>query len=390
MRLFPNQIKAIEEVLDLVGQGAVLDNELKKKVDFHKKWGAKDRRNFYQAAYDIVRYYELLEYLGKQDDKGIIGTYVSNMTEHALDYETLKQNADIEEHIRLSLPKSLWEIYQKEDPNSSDNLKAMQQPGNIYLRINTSLISLNKFAQKLTEQEIPHEIITEIKIDKRTFKLNCIRLINRTQTHRQFFHENQSYFEIQDIGSQLISEFVDFSKANTIIESCAGNGGKTTHIIDKTRQINPLHLACDNERKKLEHLRLRIDKWKDHKVVTDMAKEKVLEKYQGMADILCMDVPCTGSGTLKRQPDIKYRINQNTLDEKIQTQRELFHLFDKSLKSGGQLLYSTCSLFESENQKQIEYITRHGYELEDQLLLEPRNYEGDGFFMARLRKVTNS
>ena len=93
MRLFPNQIKAIEEVLDLVGQGAVLDNELKKKVDFHKKWGAKDRRNFYQAAYDIVRYYELLEYLGKQDDKGIIGTYVSNMTEHALYYETLKQNA---------------------------------------------------------------------------------------------------------------------------------------------------------------------------------------------------------------------------------------------------------------------------------------------------------
>jgi 16S rRNA (cytosine967-C5)-methyltransferase len=386
MRLFPNQIKALEEVLDLAGQGAVLDNELKKKVDFHKKWGAKDRRNFYQAAYDIVRYYELLEYQGKQDDKGVIGTYVSNMTEHALDYETLKQNTDIEEHIRLSLPKSLWEIYQKEDPHSSENLKAMQQPGNIYLRINTSLISMNKFAQKLIEQEIPHEIITEIKIDKRTFKLNCIRLVNRTQTHRQFFQENQSYFEIQDIGSQLIGEFIDFSKANTIIEACAGNGGKTTQIIDKTRQINPLHLACDSERKKLEHLRLRIDKWKDHKVVTDMAKEKVLEKYQGMADILCMDVPCTGSGTLKRQPDIKYRINQNILDEKIQTQRELFHLFDKALKPGGQLLYSTCSLFQSENQKQVEYITQHGYELEDQLLLEPRNYEGDGFFMARLRK----
>jgi 16S rRNA (cytosine967-C5)-methyltransferase len=386
MRLFPNQIKALEEVLDLVGQGAVLDNELKKKVDFHKKWGAKDRRNFYQAAYDIVRYYELLEYQGKQDDKGIIGTYVSNMTEHALDYETLKQNTDIEEHIRLSLPKSLCEIYQKEDPRSSENLKDMQQPGNIYLRINTSLISMNKFAQKLTEQEIPHEVITEIKIDNRSFKLNCIRLINRTQTHRQFFQENQSYFEIQDIGSQLISEFVDFSKAMTIIEACAGNGGKTTHIIDKTREINPLHLACDSERKKLEHLRLRIDKWKDHKVVTDMAKDKVLEKYQGMADILCMDVPCTGSGTLKRQPDIKYRINQNTLDEKIQTQRELFQLFDKALKPGGQLLYSTCSLFQSENQKQIEYITQHGYELEDQLLLEPRNYEGDGFFMAKLRK----
>ncbi|MBL7789996.1 MAG: hypothetical protein JNL75_09245 [Chitinophagales bacterium] len=386
MRLFPNQIKALEEVLDLVGQGAVLDNELKKKVDFHKKWGAKDRRNFYQAAYDIVRRFELLEYIGKYENKGVIGAYLSNMTEHATDYETLKSNIDLEEHIRLSLPKSLRDIYQKEDPNSSDNLKAMQQPGNIYLRVNTSLLSLNKFAQKLQEQEIPHEIITKVKIEGRTFNLNCIRLLNRTQTHRQFFHENQSFFEIQDIGSQIIGEFVDFSNANTIIESCAGNGGKTTHIIDKTRNYNPLHLACDNERKKLEHLRLRINKWKDHKVVTDMAKDKVLEKYQGMADILCMDVPCTGSGTLKRQPDIKYRISQKTLEEKLTKQRELFHLFDKTLKSGGQLLYSTCSLFESENQKQIEYITRNGYKMEDQLVLEPRNYAGDGFYMAKLRK----
>ena len=121
-----------------------------------------------------------------------------------------------------------------------------------------------------------------------------------------------------------------------------------------------------------------------------MAKEKVLEKYQGMADILCMDVPCTGSGTLKRQPDIKYRITLENLDEKIALQRELFHLFDKALKTGGQLLYSTCSLFQSENQNQIEYITQNGYELEDQLLLEPRNYEGDGFFMARLRKIANN
>ena len=117
-----------------------------------------------------------------------------------------------------------------------------------------------------------------------------------------------------------------------------------------------------------------------------MAKEKVLEKYQGIANILCMDVPCTGSGTLKRQPDIKYRINQNILDEKIALQRELFHLFDKSLKPGGQLLYSTCSLFTSENESQVDYFKQHGYELEDQLLLEPGKYEGDGFFMARMRK----
>jgi 16S rRNA (cytosine967-C5)-methyltransferase len=125
-------------------------------------------------------------------------------------------------------------------------------------------------------------------------------------------------------------------------------------------------------------------------VVTEQAKDKLLEKYKNMADIICMDMPCTGSGTLKRQADIKYRISEKILEERLGSQREVFHLFDKTLKSGGQLLYSTCSLFKSENNEQIKYIISQGYSLEDELLLEPSQYPGDGFYMARLRKKANN
>jgi 16S rRNA (cytosine967-C5)-methyltransferase len=266
----------------------------------------------------------------------------------------------------------------------------MQQQGAIFLRINTALISLEAFSEKLNTHEIAHTLITNIQYKERSFKLNCIQLHQRTQQHRSFFEENQSYYEIQDLGSQIITEFMDFSNATTIIESCAGHGGKTSHILDKTRATNPLIISCDKDKKKLETLLVRIAKWKNHKVVTEQAKDKLLEKYKNMADIICMDMPCTGSGTLKRQADIKYRISEKILEERLGSQREVFHLFDKTLKSGGQLLYSTCSLFKSENNEQIKYIISQGYSLEDELLLEPSQYPGDGFYMARLRKKANN
>lgn len=389
MYLYPNQLRALEEVLDLViVNGGVLDIELKKKIDFHKKWGSKDRKNFYQAAYDIVRNYELLEYIGKQENKGAIGAYISNMELHASDYEKIRQDANIERHIRLAIPAEVLELYESECTHAFENLMAMQQTGSIYLRVNTSLITLDKFSQALQQHDITHQVIREVNIEDRKFSLNAIQLVNRTHTHQAFFKANEKLFEIQDLGSQIISLFIDFSKANTIVEACAGQGGKTTHILDQTRKNNPLHLACDKDRKKLERLLLRVQKWKDHKVVTELAKDKIVDKYLQMADVLCLDVPCTGSGTMKRQPDIKYKIDRAMLDEKIGIQRDIFQLFDPCLKPGGTLLYSTCSLFRAENQAQIDYICTHGYELEDQLLLEPRSYQGDGFFMARLRKHT--
>jgi 16S rRNA (cytosine967-C5)-methyltransferase len=391
MRLFPNQIKALEEVIDLVVvQGGVLDGELKKKVDFNKKWGSKDRRNFYQVAYDMVRNYELLDYIGKKEDKGVIGAYLASLTEHATDYEVYKNDEAIQFQTRFSLPDSAWKIYEREAPNAQANIRAMQQQGAIFLRINTALISLEAFSEKLNTHEIAHTLITNIQYKQRSFNLNCIQLHQRTQQHRSFFEENQSYYEIQDLGSQIITEFMDFSNATTIIESCAGHGGKTSHILDKTRATNPLIISCDKDKKKLETLLVRIAKWKNHKVVTEQAKDKLLEKYENMADIICMDMPCTGSGTLKRQADIKYRISEKILEERVASQREVFHLFDSTLKSGGQLLYSTCSLFKSENNEQIEYIVSQGYSLEDELLLEPSQYPGDGFYMARLRKKANN
>lgn len=389
MKLFPNQIKALEEVFELVvQQHKVLDIELKNQVDKNKKWGSKDRKNFYQASYTIIRNYELLDFIGQQINKNIIDSYLEYQREGALDYERIKlEYPEIPFHTYNSIPKEVYDIFKRENAHADKNIIAMHSIGDIYLRLNTSLISLAEFEKKLKLNEIGYEIISSIQLGGNEIKLDCIRLKERTQNQKKFFEEHEKFFEIQDLGSQILTEFIDLEEANTIIESCAGNGGKTSHIIDKTRQSNPLIISFDKERKKLEHLQGRISKWNNHKVVTELAKEKEIKKYDSLADILYIDAPCTGSGTLKRQADLKYRISEKMLEEKTQLQREIVENFHETLKLGGVLVYSTCSLFQSENNAQIEFILSKGYELIASLNLEPMNYEGDGFFIAKFKKI---
>jgi 16S rRNA (cytosine967-C5)-methyltransferase len=389
MRLYANQLLAIEHViLEVISYQQVLDGAIKLQVDKNKKWGAKDRKNFYQAAYDIIRNYELLKYIQEQEKhKDVIDTYLAYTPDKIFEIDTiLAKYPNLPIDIRYSMPKTVYDIYTKEVEHADENIIAMHAIGDIYLRINTSLVSMEKFEQKLNFHEVPYELISEIKVQDRTFQLNCIKLNERTTKFREFFEKNDDFYEIQDIGSQILTEFIDLSAANTIIESCAGNGGKTSHLMDKTREKNPLILAFDTEKKKIEHLQKRLSKWKNHKLVTEQAKEKEIVKYDNIGDILYMDMPCTGSGTLKRQSDLKYRISEKNIAEKTSQQQLVFNLFNATLKSGGTLVYSTCSLFKSENEAQLEFIISQGYELIDKLILEPKDYPGDGFFVAKLKK----
>ena len=83
---------------------------------------------------------------------------------------------------------------------------------------------------------------------------------------------------------------------------------------------------------------------------------------------------------------MKYRLSTSILDSKVQLQREIFSQFNSTLKSGGQLVYTTCSLFKAENEAQIEWIINQGYSLDFMVGLEPMNYDGDGFFIGVLTK----
>lgn len=388
MKLYPNQITALEYIIERVTEdGRVLDAEIKAQIDQNKKWGAKDRRYFQQAAYDIIRHYELLQYIAERLHKSVIGAYLHSMLDFAMDFENIeKEYPDLPFEIRYSIPKEVLKLFREQNAQADENLKAMQRAGSIFLRINTSLLSINEFQNRLKEHEIEYKLIQDLTYQGRTVLLNCIQLFQPTQKHKEFFHECKDYFEIQDLGSQILTALIELQDKKVIIESCAGHGGKTTDILDRTRESNPLIIAFDSEKKRIEHLQTRISKWKNHKVVTEQAKEKDIAKYGNMADLLYMDMPCTGSGTIKRQADMKYRLSTSILDSKVQLQREIFSQFNSTLKSGGQLVYTTCSLFKAENESQIEWIKSQGYSIDFMVGLEPKNYDGDGFFIGVLTK----
>lgn len=388
MKLYPNQISAIEYIIERVTEdGRVLDAEIKGQMDLNKKWGAKDRRYFQQATYDIIRHYELLKFLSEKIHKSVVGTYLHYILDFAIDFENIeKEYPDLPFETRYSIPVDVLSLFRSQNAHAEENLKAMHGAGGIYLRINTSLFTMNEFENKLKEHEIEYHRINEIVYGEMKIELNCIQLFESTQKHKEIFKDYEAYYEIQDLGSQVLTALLDLKNANVIIESCAGHGGKTTHLLDKTRELNPLIISFDSEKKRIEHLQTRIAKWKNHKVVTEQAREKDIAKYGNMADLLYMDMPCTGSGTIKRQSDMKYRLSKSILESKVQMQREIFEQFNLTLKSGGKLVYTTCSLFKDENESQIEWILKQGYELDYMHALEPRSYKGDGFFIGVLTK----
>jgi 16S rRNA (cytosine967-C5)-methyltransferase len=388
MRLFPNQITAIESLVkSVVEDQKVLDAEIKIQIDLNKKWGGRDRRYFQQACYDLVRHYELFHYIATKNQTSRLTAYLNSLVDLHIDFEKIEiENPELTFGDRYSIPENLLEIYKAQAPNAEENLKAMQKAGPIFLRINTSMTKFEDFVKSLVKAEIAHKKIEEINYGDETISLSTIELEQSTHRSKAFFELNQNCYDIQDIGSQILTTLVDFQGVNMIIEACAGNGGKTSHIIDLTRNENPLIISMDSERKKLENLVLRIAKWKNHKVVTEKANDKDIAKYTNMADLLYLDVPCTGSGTLRRQADLKYRISNSLLEEKKELQRDILKKFHPTLKAGGQLIYTTCSLFRAENDDQVDWLISQGFELKKSLYLEPSKYNGDGFFFASLIK----
>jgi 16S rRNA (cytosine967-C5)-methyltransferase len=117
---------------------------------------------------------------------------------------------------------------------------------------------------------------------------------------------------------------------------------------------------------------------------------KTIKRLNDSADFLLLDVPCTGSGVLRRNPDAKYRIDRKMLERVSQTQQEILVNYSKMLKSGGTLVYATCSLIADENERQVQaFLENHvkAFSLVEQKTIYPSNHNSDGFYMAKLRKA---
>ncbi|MFC4624063.1 RsmB/NOP family class I SAM-dependent RNA methyltransferase [Daeguia caeni] len=161
------------------------------------------------------------------------------------------------------------------------------------------------------------------------------------------------WFEVQDLGSQLAALFADAMPGEQVLDYCAGAGGKTLALASAMKNSGQIH-AYDAERTRLAPMSERLQRAgiRNTQIHASLAD---LEPLVGHMDLVLTDAPCTGSGTWRRRPDAKWRLNAQQLERRVQDQKDVLEDAKRYVRPGGRLAYVTCSLFAEENTRQVEW-----------------------------------
>jgi 16S rRNA (cytosine967-C5)-methyltransferase len=177
-----------------------------------------------------------------------------------------------------------------------------------------------------------------------------------------------------------------------VVDACAGAGGKSLHLAALMRNQGTI-ISLDTEAWKLDELRRRAKRNGVQIIQTrPIESSKTIKRLHGTADRLLLDVPCSGLGTLRRNPDAKWKLTPEFLDNVRATQADILRSYSKILRPGGQLVYATCSILPSENEKQVERFLSENpnFRLLEERKLTPAEHGFDGFYMARIEMVNAS
>lgn len=209
----------------------------------------------------------------------------------------------------------------------------------------------------------------------------------------------QGVIEVQDTGSQLACEAVGARPGETVIDLCAGAGGKTLALAAAMENRGTL-IACDTDRARLSRLAPRAERagaTAIETVLLDPGREMgALEPWQGRADAVLVDAPCSGTGTWRRNPEARWRLTPLQLARYVAIQARLLDLVAALVRPGGRLIFVTCSLLDEEGASQAQaFLDRHagwraelpplpaGTQRGPGLRLSPYRDGTDGFFVAR-------
>ncbi|PKH98605.1 SAM-dependent methyltransferase, partial [Shewanella sp. 11B5] len=197
------------------------------------------------------------------------------------------------------------------------------------------------------------------------------------------------WFEQQDAGSQLVANAVDAKPGMRVVDACAGAGGKTLHIAAQMQGKGRL-LAMDVEQWKLDNLKTRAKRAGAHNVETRIiASSKTIKRLKLTADRVLLDVPCSGLGVLKRNPDSKWRDTPERLPVLVELQKHILQSYSRMVKVGGILIYATCSIMPEENRDQIDAFLADNPQftlIEDEnILVSERGF--DGFYLAKMERM---
>ena len=392
----------IDSIRDIFNEGVYADKAVEKALKRDKRWGSRDRKFVAETIYEIVRwkrlYAEIAEVKEPFDRNNLwrlfsvwcvlkgIALPDWNQIEPTPS-RRIKGKFDELSKIRKfreSIPDWIDEVAVSElgEELWTKELAALNKQAEVILRTNTLNTTKEELQKELQDESIFTEFIPNHS--------DALRLVERANVFRTEVFK-KGYFEVQDASSQLVAEYLDVAPGMKVIDTCAGAGGKTLHLASFMKNKGQI-IAMDIYESKLKKLKIRARRNKVHNIDTRVIDStKPIKKLYNKADRVLIDAPCSGIGVLRRNPDSKWKLQPEFLDNIKKVQQDILQKYSKMVKSGGKLVYATCSVLPSENQNQITEFLVSESGKDFKLIKDNKVFAHtsgfDGFYMALLEKV---
>lgn len=395
-RLVDHVVESLQEIFGEEGKYA--DKVVQRHMRGQRKWGARDRRFYAESVYDCVRWWRKLWYiLGEepnQDPVKLLQIWALAYQMGDRDLPDWRELYDLPTPpmVQMKLEKAPRAVAES-IPDWLDNLglkemgdrwpailESLNDKATVDLRVNTLKDSRDSVRQKLMDEGIETEVIADCPTG--------LVLVERKNVFVTKAYM-AGLFEVQDRASQKVAALLNPQPGDRVVDACAGAGGKTLHLAALMKNKGRV-IAMDIHDWKLEELKIRAKRNGVTCVETRLIDTtKVVKRQEASADKVLLDVPCSGLGVLRRNPDSKWKFSAEELVNLHGKQAEILRMYSKMVKPGGQLVYATCSFLHSENEKQVEKFLAENadWTLLKSLRNDPDQGQGDGFFAALLQKA---
>lgn len=391
--------------LDKIPKSAAVDES----VNLAKRYGHKTSSGFVNA---ILRKVELKDY---EELFQIDNTEKQKELQDEAPNKTKKENCLNKQIEKISKTQSMpkWLIERLIENNSLENVEEICKNLNLKPQIS---IRINKL--KTNKQELINKLENR-KIEVKQGELEDFLIIRNVKNIENLQEFKQGFFTVQDESAGLAALFLKPKKGEKVLDACSAPGGKTTHLAELMKNEGKIEAWDIYEhrlnliRENCQRLGVKIVETKIQNAENPMQNNSNQEPNQNTESInqelpqydkILLDVPCMGTGVIKRKPDIKWQRKPEDIEEITKIQFNILQNCSKLLKQSGELVYSTCSILKEENEEIIEkflklnpnfeIITEHEIQnykqfekyLKDKKYLNilPSN-EHDGFFICKLK-----
>lgn len=291
--------------------------------------------------------------------------------------------------IEFSFPDWMYQLlYSEYGEKTREILLKSNEHAPMWLRVSNSRISTAEYQKLLEDKGIEAQVCNGVP--------SAIRLVNACSVE-DLPGFKDGLCSVQDLAAQQCAPLLNIEDGLEVLDACSAPGGKSAHILDLGR----VRLTCadaDEQRLKLAKETIGRVQGEAEFIVCDLAEHP--ELIEGTFDRILIDAPCSGSGVIRRHPDIKWLRRQKDIPELVRIQARILDNALTKLKHGGILVYATCSIFKEENEEQIKaFLQRHKGQIsplpfeipesEENYFCQrlPGQMDGDGFFYARVRKI---